>query len=87
MVENPKQAHFESDAILGIARELELLPPVVRGLTKVVQGGTPKLVRDQAYHIIAKNRYLFGVKDGPTCRLDFDGEFDKCFVDDPVDIE
>ena len=84
LVKSKKSAVFESDAILEIAKELALLPPLVRTLTGVVQGTVPKDFRDEAYHLIANNRYVFGESDGPTCRLDLDGEFTDRFVQDPL---
>lgn len=83
LVQNEKEAYFESDAVLKIARKLEALPGVVRGMTDVVHQTIPQSLRDQAYHLVANNRYMFGETDGPTCRLDLDGEFVGRFVQDP----
>mmetsp|Transcript_4953 Transcript_4953/g.7513 ORF Transcript_4953/g.7513 Transcript_4953/m.7513 type:complete len:238 (+) Transcript_4953:83-796(+) len=76
----PDTAYFESEAVLKISQDLEGLPFQVLGY-----GGfaIPPFLRDQIYHFVSENRWRFGT-EGDQCRLDFDGEFDNRFLEDPI---
>ena len=76
-------AFFESEAVLRIAQELRGLPAVMRGMVRVGRNVVPRFLRDSLYHFVGDNRYIFGERDGPSCRIDFDGTLQKRFVDDP----
>jgi len=73
-------SHYDkSDAVLYISQGLEGL-----GFKALASTGSlvPKSIRDFLYHIISENRFRFG-QVADQCRIDFDGEFDGRFVEDP----
>lgn len=70
-----KGAYLKSDAVLGIAEELNPLPMLplrpFAGLAKMM---VPQFLRDLIYDGVADNRYfILGKRD--KCRFDADGEF------------
>mmetsp|Transcript_2538 Transcript_2538/g.3906 ORF Transcript_2538/g.3906 Transcript_2538/m.3906 type:complete len:234 (-) Transcript_2538:378-1079(-) len=73
-----QEAHFKSDAVLRIAKELDGNPmlPIAGNLGPFL----PRFARNIVYDFVAKNRYRFGEAD--QCRLDFDNEFGSRFVSD-----
>jgi len=74
------QAFVESDAVLKIAQGLSGPLSTVGKVGFVV----PSVIRDALYHVVAENRYRFGeAEQYEQCRLDYDGEFDNRFVQDP----
>jgi predicted DCC family thiol-disulfide oxidoreductase YuxK len=73
------QAFVESDAVLKIAQGLNGPLPAFGTAGWIV----PSVIRDALYHVVAENRYRFGEAEYEQCRLDYDGEFDKRFVEDP----
>lgn len=78
LVKSDGNSFFESDAILRISQKLD--GPLFQ--TMGVAGlAIPRMMRDALYHVVSENRYRFGEKD--QCRLDWDGEFDDRFVDEP----
>lgn len=86
VVVTPTRAWFESDAVLFIATQLEGLPRVLRATANLAQRIVPRWTRDGLYQVVANNRYIFGEQDqaeGPSCRLDLDGNLQARFVDDP----
>jgi len=76
----PNEAYFESDAVLKISQDLEGAPFKVLGYGGQV---IPPILRDQIYKFVSENRWRFG-SEGDQCRLDFDGEFDNRFLEDPI---
>jgi len=76
----PDDTYFESDAVLKISQGLVDLPFQVIGVIGFI---CPKFIRDALYGIFSENRFRFSEFDD-QCRLDFDGEFDDRFLDDPV---
>lgn len=71
---------MESDAILKICQGLNGPFPLVGRVGFVV----PSVVRNALYHVVAENRYRFGeAEQYEQCRIDYDGEYDNRFVEDP----
>jgi predicted DCC family thiol-disulfide oxidoreductase YuxK len=74
-------AYFHSDAVLRVAQSLEGLPPPIRTSANVIRWTVPTWLRDATLKFVGERRYLFGEADGPTCRLDLDGEYEGRFLD------
>jgi len=73
------QALSKSDAVLAIAQGLDpLLMKSMGHLGFLI----PPIIRDVLLKVVSENRFRFGeVYD--SCRIDFDGEFDRRFIEDP----
>jgi len=84
LVESLDRAYFESQAVLRTAELLPGFSKPVRWLFSALRNGVPDGVRNAAYHVVARNRYLAGERASPSCRLDFDGSVASRFVDDPL---
>lgn len=74
-------AYFHSDAVLRVAQSLEGLPPPIRMSANAIRWTVPTWLRDATLKFVGERRYLFGEADGPTCRLDLDGEYEGRFLD------
>eukprot|EP00472_Partenskyella_glossopodia_P012845 CAMPEP_0197517044 /NCGR_PEP_ID=MMETSP1318-20131121/2006_1 /TAXON_ID=552666 /ORGANISM="Partenskyella glossopodia, Strain RCC365" /LENGTH=183 /DNA_ID=CAMNT_0043066277 /DNA_START=168 /DNA_END=719 /DNA_ORIENTATION=- len=75
---------FESNAALRVAKRLN--SPVLTSAGTVLSG-VPRIVRDQAYRVVADNRYSFlgriGDMDTPRCKIGKDAQVLKArFLDD-----
>jgi predicted DCC family thiol-disulfide oxidoreductase YuxK len=86
LVESPSQSYFESEAVMRTAELLQGLPAPVRWASKLGRSVLPGFVRNAAYQVVGRNRYLFGERETVSCRLDFDGSIQSRFVEDPADI-
>jgi predicted DCC family thiol-disulfide oxidoreductase YuxK len=85
LVESPNLQYFESEAVLRTAELLQGLPAPVRWVSKLTRNILPTFVRNAAYQVVGRNRYLFGERE-LSCRLDFDGSLQSRFLEDPADI-
>eukprot|EP00548_Thalassiothrix_antarctica_P001957 CAMPEP_0194145856 /NCGR_PEP_ID=MMETSP0152-20130528/18877_1 /TAXON_ID=1049557 /ORGANISM="Thalassiothrix antarctica, Strain L6-D1" /LENGTH=235 /DNA_ID=CAMNT_0038846215 /DNA_START=36 /DNA_END=743 /DNA_ORIENTATION=+ len=74
-------SHYDrSDAVLYISQGLEGLGFRILANTGYL---VPRSIRNVIYQIISENRFRFGSIAPDQCRIDFDGEFDGRFVEDP----
>ena len=76
-----------SDAVLKLAGDcLGDLPVAVRVGAQASRVLVPRWFRDAVLKLVSENRHVLGETDGPTCRLDLDGIYEKRFLEDP-DLE
>lgn len=85
LVESPEKQYFESEAVLRTAELLQGLPAPVRWVSRLTRSVMPTFVRNAAYQVVGRNRYLFGERE-LSCRMDFDGSLQSRFLEDPADI-
>jgi predicted DCC family thiol-disulfide oxidoreductase YuxK len=85
LVESVTQQYYESEAVLRTAELLQGLPAPVRWISKLTRSIMPTVIRNAAYQVVGRNRYLFGERE-LSCRLDFDGSLQSRFLEDPADI-
>jgi predicted DCC family thiol-disulfide oxidoreductase YuxK len=85
LVESADRQYFESEAVLRTAELLQGLPAPVRWVSKLTRQILPTVIRNAAYQVVGRNRYLFGERE-LSCRLDFDGSLQSRFLEDPEDI-
>jgi predicted DCC family thiol-disulfide oxidoreductase YuxK len=85
LVESLAHQYFESEAVLRTCELLQGLPAPVRWASKLSRAVLPTFVRNAAYQVVGRNRYLFGERE-LSCRMDFDGSLQSRFLEDPADI-
>jgi predicted DCC family thiol-disulfide oxidoreductase YuxK len=85
LVESLDQQYFQSEAVLRTAELLPGLPAPIRWGSKLTRTILPTVVRNAAYQVVGRNRYLFGERE-LSCRMDFDGSLQSRFLEDPADI-
>jgi len=71
------KAYYKSDAVLRIAKEMDMPAAKVLG---TLAPAVPPVIRNVVYDFVAQNRYRFGHAD--QCRL-WDDNFDNRFIPDP----
>jgi predicted DCC family thiol-disulfide oxidoreductase YuxK len=86
LVESLEKSYFESEAVMRTAELLQGLPAPVRWASKLGRNVLPGFIRNAAYQVVGRNRYLWGERETLSCRLDFDGSIQSRFVEDPEDI-
>eukprot|EP00977_Amphora_coffeiformis_P003604 scaffold703_cov168-Amphora_coffeaeformis.AAC.7 len=79
----PQETFSKSDAVLRVISQLEGLPILVRVAATITRFFFPSWLRNAVYKFVSVNRHMFGQSDGPTCRLDLDGEYFGRFIEDP----
>jgi predicted DCC family thiol-disulfide oxidoreductase YuxK len=79
----PETAYFHSDAVLYVLQRLPGLPLPIRVAARIIRNTVPTWLRDATLKIVSERRHLLGgqVANGPTCRLDLDGEYQGRFLD------